>query len=351
MQMIEAFRAADYYSLKDRYAWAATDCPTYTTSISIDGKSKEISDYVGEKVGMPESVTKVEEAIDSFSGVERWTKGNSETVSALEQEKFDFKSTEASEILVNVAKRGNADAVRDLVASGVPVAKPTPDRFSSTALENAAKRGDTDMIQALLSAGINDTEMKTRALAEAASAGKVDGMLLLIEYGANPIAPEVLIGAARSGVPEIVQQILQYKPNVNGRGPNQQPPLLAAISAYHNEDAAIDVEGVVRILLDADCDPNLADKKGMTPLIANARDAEIAEMLIAHGANVNAQANDGFTPLMNAGTAELTRLLLEHGANPFAKSKRGETALDWAKQTGKNKQAAILEAAMTGKHQ
>jgi ankyrin repeat protein len=89
----------------------------------------------------------------------------------------------------------------------------------------------------------------------------------------------------------------------------------------------------------------------MTALIANAWNLDIAEMLIGHGANVNARAQDGFTPLLNAGTLELTRFLLQHGADPFAKDNRGETALDWAKQMNRKEQAALLEAAMAGRKQ
>jgi hypothetical protein len=120
-EMVETFRAADYFSLKDKYMWGATDLPTYRTSISIDGRTKEVVDYAGQQVGMPESVSKLEETIDRLSGVERWTKGNGETVPALMQEKFDFTSPKASEFLANVAQRGNAEAVRDLIAAGVIV--------------------------------------------------------------------------------------------------------------------------------------------------------------------------------------------------------------------------------------
>src|SRR5260370_19436974 len=72
-EIVEAFRAVDYFSLKDKYMWGATDLPTYTTSISIDGKTKRVIDYAGQQVGMPESVSRLEDAIDRLSGVERWT--------------------------------------------------------------------------------------------------------------------------------------------------------------------------------------------------------------------------------------------------------------------------------------
>jgi len=354
LQLVEAFRAADYFSLKDKYVWGATDLPTYTTSISIDGKAKQIVDYAGEQVGMPESVSKLEESIDRLAGVERWTKGNAQTVSALMQEKFNFASPEASTVLANVAQMGDADAVRDLVAAGVVVStKPTQVGFRvpGTALENAAWRGDVEMLRTLLNTGIKDVDAKTEALARAASAGKIDAVRLLIQYGANPIASDVLIGAAASGVPTVVQEILKYKPDVNGRSPENGTALIACLGAYHYKDTGVDLKAVVRALLDVGADPNLADNKGKTPLILNSRDLEIAQMLIEHGANVNARAKDGFTPLLNASTVELTRLLLQHGADPFAKDDRGETALDWAKQMNRKDQAALLEGAMTGKRQ
>jgi ankyrin repeat protein len=353
-EIVEVFRAADYFSLKDKYMWGATDLPTYKTSIAIDGRTKEVVDYAGEVVGMPESVSKLEDAIDRLSGVERWTKGNGETVPALLQEKFDFTSPKASEFLANVAQKGNADAVRDLIAAGVTVStQPVqPGRGTpGTALENAAQRGDVEMLQALLSAGIKDPDAKTEALKRASFAGKMDAIRLLIGSGANPTAPDVLIRAAGSGIPAVVQEILRYKPDVTVRGTDGTIALIAGLQAYHYKDKDVDRREVVRILLDAGADPNIADNKGMTPLIANSWNLEIAQMLIAHGANVNARASDGFTPLLNAGTVELTRLLLEHGADPFAKTEQGKTALDWAKQMGRKDQAALLEAVMAGRKQ
>jgi ankyrin repeat protein len=353
-EMVEAFRGADYFSLESEYMWGATDQPTYTISISIDGRSKEVVDYAGQQVGMPESVEKLEKTIDRLSGVERWTKGNAETVPALTQEKFDFKSPQASEFLANVAQMGNSDAVRDLIAAGVAVSnEPPPPRrgMTGTALESAAQRGDVEMLRALLSAGARDPDAKTEALKRAASAGKLDAVRLLVGSGANPTAPEVVVSAAGSGIPAVVQEILKYKPDINSRGQDGSTALVACLQAYHQEDKSINRKEVVRVLLDAGADPNLANNKGMTALIANAWNLDIAEMLIGHGANVNARAQDGFTPLLNAGTLELTRFLLQHGADPFAKDNRGETALDWAKQMNRKEQAALLEAAMAGRKQ
>ncbi len=60
----------------------------------------------------------------------------------------------------------------------------------------------------------------------------------------------------------------------------------------------------------------------------------VMRLLIAHGANVNAVAEDGRTPLMlTAGFAQspaCVRLLLTHGASRQTKDKNGWSALKWA---------------------
>lgn len=61
--------------------------------------------------------------------------------------------------------------------------------------------------------------------------------------------------------------------------------------------------------------------------------AEIAEILLATGADPNIAPANGLTALMEAtsfGHPEVVKVLLSAGANPDAVSDRGDTALDWA---------------------
>ena len=68
VKLVDAFRKADYFSLADGYIHAVTDMPTCVSSISFDGQSKSVLDYLGRDLGMPPAVSEVEEAIDRLSG-------------------------------------------------------------------------------------------------------------------------------------------------------------------------------------------------------------------------------------------------------------------------------------------
>jgi len=64
--------AANFFSLQDSYTALITDNPTYIVSVSVDGRTKTVADYVGHKVGMPESVTGIQKSIDDLAGVSDW---------------------------------------------------------------------------------------------------------------------------------------------------------------------------------------------------------------------------------------------------------------------------------------
>lgn len=72
VKLVEAFRKVDYFSLAEGYESGVTDLPTFVTSISFDGVSKSVLDYVGRDSGMPPGVSDVEAAVDRLLGAYRW---------------------------------------------------------------------------------------------------------------------------------------------------------------------------------------------------------------------------------------------------------------------------------------
>lgn len=107
-------------------------------------------------------------------------------------------------------------------------------------------------------------------------------------------------------------------------------------------------------LLERGADPNqpAGNATAMTPLHAAAscrrsgESLEIARLLVARGAALEAIQAGGFTPLHLAaaqGKRELVELLLERGADPMAASDTDATALELAAERGFNDIVRLLE--------
>ena len=94
------------------------------------------------------------------------------------------------------------------------------------------------------------------------------------------------------------------------------------------------------------------DDTHSTPLhIASSKDKKSAffvDLLIRHGADINAPNRDGSTPLHVAASSRLAlestivRLLLRHGANVDATDSKGRTPLDVASLEGNSWIAKVL---------
>ena len=111
--------AADFYSMDNQHSELVSDIPTYTLSIEIDGKGKQVGDYGGRGAGMPVAITDLEDEADAFARTDRWVDGSDGLVAALRAEKYDFKSFDAQIMLKRAAENSRAAAVRELLEAGV----------------------------------------------------------------------------------------------------------------------------------------------------------------------------------------------------------------------------------------
>ena len=101
----------------------------------------------------------------------------------------------------------------------------------------------------------------------------------------------------------------------------------------------------VKMLLERGAKVN---QSGWSPLhyAATGPEPDIVRLLLGRGAEIDATAPNGITPLMMAaqyGSEDGVKLLLEHGADPNRRSQRDMRAADFAKLAGRDALAASLQ--------
>lgn len=90
---------------------------------------------------------------------------------------------------------------------------------------------------------------------------------------------------------------------------------------------------IATLLLEHGAQVNAADGAGLTPLHWVSC-GEVAEILIEHDANVSAASASGLTPLHTAIDVDVVRVLLAHGARLDARDRCGNTPLHFASLMG-----------------
>jgi uncharacterized protein len=81
--------------------------------------------------------------------------------------------------------------------------------------------------------------------------------------------------------------------------------------------------------------------------LALGKNAETVRLLLNHGAQANAAQAGGFTPIFSAAIAnrrDLAEILLAHGADPHPKNDQGKTPADFARERGHVDLAVWLES-------
>jgi len=231
-QLLEAFREADFFTLRDDYSVSATDVGSTTTSIRVGGLQKVITDNW---VQVPAALKGVQNAILKYSHSDQWAKGNDDTVSSLlaETPSPTARREVLSDVLPRAALYSDTSVVRTILANAVDLERHGP--YDATALMLAADRGLPDMVAALLKAGADPYAIdpdRRDALIFGAGSGNAKVVQLLLAAGLKADAKDkygdtALMAAAASGNPESVRLLLNNGANVNAQNSRRQTALLS----------------------------------------------------------------------------------------------------------------------------
>lgn len=213
----------------------------------------------------------------------------------------------------------------------------------SQAFMDAVTGGDVSKVKAMLqedpSLARAKDEKGVSTIMKARYYGKTDVVAALLETG---VELDVFEAAATGRTERLRELITQDSSLANAYSPDGFTPLGFAV--FFGQPRAVEA------LLKAGANVNAPSRETMkvTPLAsaAAAKQNDIAHLLIAHGANVNARAAAGHIPLHEAaanGNVELVKLLIECGADVNAKTGDGKTPLDFATEYKRPEVIALLE--------
>jgi ankyrin repeat protein len=237
-------------------------------------------------------------------------------------------------------------------------------RFDNGGILTAAS-GHSETLELLINAGASRHNQvdKDLALGAAARAGSVEAVRDLIAYGANPNgdlsytlktttglgiiyrgygAASMLTYAAESGNPQVVREILRYKPRLEAKDQQGQTALFAA-SQYRSTDRDGARAEIVSLLVNAGADVNARDSYSNTPLHETFL-TDVAEELLKLGADVNARNLNGETPIFTTVNDHAIPLFIRYGADLSIRNKAGQTVLEAARAKGSSRQAALSKA-------
>jgi ankyrin repeat protein/WD40 repeat protein len=278
---------------------------------------------------------------------------------------------EQARTIYEAVKRGDTNAINDLVKRGVQVNADCP--FNTTPLTLACEKGYIDVVAFLVQSGalLDSPNRNGLTALEIALAQRNQPILrFLLAKGADRGA--LLRRAIRRGDTSDLALLLEDGQGVNSSDERGWTPLMAAAArddarltrflmargaaigaTNHWGQTPLAIASVncsvtaARLLLEGGAPVEAPDVKGWTPLMyaVRATNAAGVSLLLDYRAAVDARSADGWTPLMNAAwlnMVEAAQLLVARHADVNATNQFGKTALIIAVANGAEATARFL---------
>jgi ankyrin repeat protein len=249
--------------------------------------------------------------------------------------------------LMEAASAGHVEIAKHLVACNASI-NTHSNSFKESALTLACYKGNLEMVRFLLEAGA-DHEHKTEemhtALMEASMDGHLEVARLLIESGARVNMPvdsfeSPLTLAACAGHVELALLLLENGANIEEVNDEGYTPLMEGAREGHEE--------MVALLLSQGSDINVQTEDAQETALTLACCGgfiDVADFLIRAGADIEAGATTSLMEAAQEGHLDLCNMLLFHGANINACSLSGDTALMYASENDHAQVVKLLLAS------
>lgn len=228
--------------------------------------------------------------------------------------------------LVHAAILGQPEMVQAFIDAGAHV-NIAPD-FGSTPLTAAIQNGSVETVKKLLAAGARSDQRDSKGatpLMSAALWSRTEIMALLLADSAK-VSAWALSLSVQKGDTAQVRMLLDH-----GADASKGSALSSATYGCKDRDNT----AMIRLLLQRGASAKGNPGYGMLHRAAEHCPAEAMQLLIQHGADVNARAYKRVTPLMFAakrGLVDNIRVLIAAGADVNAKDDDGRTAIMWARK-------------------
>jgi len=212
-----------------------------------------------------------------------------------------------------------------------------------------------------LFAGVSVQSAKQAPLIEAIQSKDAAKVKQLLKAGADPNARLIIVEKASAGENRpggntrpgatalelaaresvsLVQLLLDYKADPNGRGDYYWTPLIAACQGRDL--------GIVKLLLKRGAKPNLMNGHGDTAIIFSANTDQVEQVRALIKAGADLKGGTGQTPLIIAaqcGAEKTVKLLLASGADPNFRRAGYWTPLEYARTSNEEEVAAMIQKA------
>ena len=231
----------------------------------------------------------------------------------------DFRLKNGDTILTSAVRRMDFELVSHLLRNGVNVNTKNEDGNSALHLL-FRKQTSMEMFKLLLSFGADINALNNRFESPLLCAidceeEKIISLLLELDCVVNteaPLGESPLSLAVIKGQHKLTEALLQCDADVNQKcGRDEHTALHAAVHCCF-------LNGIAQLLVQHGADLEAKDRLGETPLFKAATNNNLAEFFLKCGSAANTKNKFGETPLMKAleqSAVSIVRTLLEHGAS------------------------------------